>query len=199
MRHDLDERHQGRGEPIHLPLAALACAALAAAAGCGGGGGGETAHRSLLIASGRDDHGVLVQSSVALSAEPEGAAVADVPAGSLVVVLGSRGEWIRVRSLDGTAAGWVNDYHLRGVAHLVGVRPGCPVRTREGGAFAPNAQVELLAYERRGGTTWIRVRAVDGGREAWVRRRAVSELPARPAGPARACSVPEARRPPGRP
>lgn len=184
MRDDLLEPDEGDGQPIHLPVAALS-AALLLLAGCGGE---EQRHRSILIASGRDDHGELVRGTVGLSAEPDGPAVATVPAGSLVAVVETRGEWLRVRSLEGEATGWVNDYFLRGVAHLVAV-PGCPVPRRDGGAFAPSTQVELLGHERRGGAAWVRVRSLDGGGEGWVRRAALSELPARAAGAPASCET----------
>lgn len=174
MRHDLVEPDEGNGKPVHLSVASLAAAVLLLAA-CGG----EEPARSVLIASGRDDHGDLVQDTVGLSAEPEGPATAEVAAGSLVAVVDMRGEWIRVRSLQGTAAGWVNDYYLRGVVHLVAGIPGCPVPKRDGGAFEPNAQVELLEYEQQPGALWVRVRLLGGGTEGWVRPRALSELPAR--------------------
>lgn len=151
--------------------------------------GGEEPARSVLIASGLDDHGELVQNTVSLSAEPEGPAVAEVAAGSLVAVVDTRGEWIRVRSFQGTAVGWVNDFYLRGVAHLVAGVPGCPVPKRGGGTFEPNAQVELVAYERRAGAIWVRVRPVagGGGGEGWVRQRTLSELPARTDGAPASC------------
>lgn len=149
--------------------------------------GGEEPARSVLIASGRDDHGELMHATVGLSAEPEGPAAAEVAAGSLVAVVDTRGEWIRVRSLRGDAAGWVNDHDLRGVAHLVAPVPGCPVPSRGGGTFAPNTQVELVGYERSRAAIWVRVRTVEGGREGWVRARALSELPTRTAGPPGSC------------
>ena len=144
--------------------------------------GGEEPARSVVIVSGLDDHGELAQKTVSLSAEPEGPAVAEVAAGSLVAVVDTRGEWIRVRALQGAAAGWVNDYYLRGVVHLVAGVPGCPVPKRDGGTFESNAQVELVAFERRAGAIWVRVRPVGGGMAGWVRRRTLSELPARTTG-----------------
>ncbi|MGQ0803248.1 MAG: SH3 domain-containing protein [Actinomycetota bacterium] len=149
--------------------------------------GGEEPARSVLIASGRDDHGLVVQQKVSLSAEPEGPGVAEIPAGSLVSVLDTRGEWIRVRSVDGGADGWVNDYYLRGTAHLVADVRGCPVRARSGRTFEPNAQVELVGYERRGAVVWVRVRSLSGGREELVPPHALSEVPLRSRGAAPAC------------
>lgn len=182
MQHDLGEPLQGNGKPVHLPLAAVAAAVLLLAA-CGG----EEPARSVLIASGRDDHGLLQQKTVDLSAKPEGPPVTEVTAGSLVAVVDTRGEWIRVRSLSGAAAGWVNDFYLRGVAHLVGGAPGCPVVERGGGVFDPSTQVALVAYERRAGALWVRVRALASGREGWVRPRALTELPTHTHGPRPAC------------
>lgn len=182
MRDDLLEPDEGHGEPIHLPVAALT--ALLLLAGCGGE---EERQRSLLIVSGRDDHGELVQESVSLSASPGGRAAAQVPAGSLVAVVETRAEWVRVRALRGGASGWVNDYFLRGAVHLVSAVRGCPLRTADGASYAPNAQVELLGYERRGGALWVRARSLEGGREGWVPARAVSELPARAGVPPPSC------------
>jgi SH3-like domain-containing protein len=149
--------------------------------------GGEEPARSVLIASGRDDHGLLVQKTVGLSAEPDGPAVAEVRAGSLVEVVDTRGEWIRVRSLQGPATGWVNDFYLRGAAHLVARVLGCPVVERGGRTFEPSAQVALLAYERRAGTLWVRVRALASGREGWVQPRSLTELPTHTHGPPPSC------------
>lgn len=182
MRLDLGERDEGDGEPVHLPLALVVALLLLPACG-----GGEQGGRAVLLVSGRDDHGELVQETVSLSAAPGGRAAAKVAAGSLVAVVETRAEWIRVRTLRGGATGWVNDYFLRGVVHLVAPVRGCPVRSRDGGAYAPNAQVELLGYERRGVELWVRARSVEGGREGWVPARTVSELPARVAVPPPSC------------
>ena len=183
MCRDLGEPDEGNGKPVHLSVASLAAVLLLAACG------GEEDARAVLIASGRDDHGELVQETVELSAEPDGPTVAEVAAGSLVEVVDTRGEWIRVRSLQGAGAGWVNDYYLRGVAHLVARVPGCPVPERDGGTFEPNAQVELLEYEQRPGATWVRVRLLAGGREGWVPPAALSELPARTSGVPASCTT----------
>lgn len=177
MRDDLGVRDEERGQPRHLPVGRRLAAALALAllAGCGGEG-----ERPLVLASGRDDHGLLVQRTVDVHGEPDGEVLRRVETGTLLAVVGSRGEWLHVRALEGTGAdGWVNDYHLRGVAHLVAPRPGCPVRTRRGTTLRPNEQVELLDYERRDDGAWVRVRTVEGGREAWVARAAVGDAPFR--------------------
>lgn len=182
MRLDLAERDEGDGEPVHLPVAALLALLLLPACG-----GGEQSGRAVLLVSGRDDHGELVQQTVSLSATPDGPSAAEVAAGSLVAVVETRSEWVRVRALRGGASGWVHDYFLRGVVHLVAPVHGCPVPSRDAGAYEPNAQVELLGYERRGGALWVRARSVEGGREGWVPARAVSELPARAAVPSPSC------------
>lgn len=120
------------------------------------------AQRELLLVSGRDDHGLVAESDVALAGRPGGARTAEVADGTLVRVLASRGEWTRVESVEGPrAAGWVNDFYLRGVLHACA--RGLP----------RSAQVELLGLaEGR-----VRVRTVEGAREALVPRAALFELP----------------------
>lgn len=159
MRDDLLERHQGRRERRHLPLALLAAATLA---GCGGGGSGGSVERELLLLSGRDDHGLVAERVVALTHEPEGRGHAHaVAAGTLVRVLAARGEWLHVETLEGPRVdGWVNDYYLRGVLHVCAA--GIP----------RSAQAELLAFDGR----HLRVRTLDGAHEANVPRDAIFEL-----------------------
>lgn len=126
-------------------------------AGCGSNGAAE-AERAVLLVSGRDDHGLLVQEQVGLSQWIGGEPEAHVPDGTLVGVQATRDEWIQVRALEGRrASGWVNDYYLRGTA------------------FARNDQVELLEVNG----SRVRVRSLETKRVAWVRREEVSELPTR--------------------
>ena len=131
--------------------------------GCGGGGAGGVPERELVLVSGRDDHGLLVQERVTLAAEPEGEPEqASVGDGTLVRVVETRGEWLRVRTVEGRRAeGWVNDYYLRGTVHVCA--PGLP----------RSAQAEILSVGPRG----VRVRTVEGARVADVPRASVSELP----------------------
>jgi SH3-like domain-containing protein len=172
-------------------LAALALVVLAG--GCGGAGDEPEPPRPVVILSGKDDHGLVAQAAVALAAEPDGAPVAKVADGTLVSVVAERGEWLRVRTLEGgEAEGWVNDYYLRGTAHLVPERAGCRVPARPSlfrpaqASYAASAQVELLEVTVAGDGTWVRVRDLAGGRDAWVARPRVAELPDRRP-PARGC------------
>jgi hypothetical protein len=162
VQHDLDERLQGRRQPRYLPVAVLAAAVLLA--GCGGG---EKPARQILLVSGRDDHGLLVQDRVELSHDPGVVAshehgTHDVPDGALVRVLETRGEWIRVATLEGPRReGWLNDYYLRGTVHVCG------------GPVPRGAQAELLSVSKDG----VRIRTLVGAHEASVPRGALSELP----------------------
>lgn len=164
MQHDLHERHQGRRQPGRLPVVlalTLACAA------CGGGEQAAKPEppRPILLVSGRDDHGLLVEPEVALSERPDGPAAARLKDGTLVRVVDTSGEWLKVRTLEGAArAGWINDYYLRGTVHL-----DC------GSPLGPSAQVELLDVD----LGRVRVRSLEGGRVAWVDRTTLSERPTR--------------------
>lgn len=125
----------------------------------------------IVLISGRDDHGLLASPRVSILSEPEGArAVGTVGDGTLARVVGSRGEWLQVRSAEGPPVrGWVNDYYLRGLVRLVGPAGACRVRvgTRDHPAGAP-ARIEKV----RGGRVFIRV-AGDAG---WLPRNHVAEL-----------------------
>lgn len=173
MRDDLHEPDQGDGEPDNLPVRAAAIVALGAALGAalllsGFGGESEPAEvpRPIVLVSGRDDHGLLVQKTVGLSQFAGGEENTRVPDGTLVRVEATRGEWLQVRTLERTSArGWVNDYFLRGTAHV----------TQRVAPFPLNAQVELL--ELAGAR--VRARSIETGTVAWVPRAAVAELPSR--------------------
>lgn len=174
MRDDLDEPDQGDGEPDDLPVRAAAMI-VGLGAVLGGllllsGFGEETkraaVERPIVLVSGRDDHGLLVQRTVGLSQFAGGEENTRVPDGTLVRVEATRGEWLQVRTLERTSArGWVNDYYLRGTAHI----------TRRVAPFRRNTQVELLAVD----ASRVRVRSLELRQVAWVPRVAVSELPTR--------------------
>ncbi|WP_331112894.1 hypothetical protein [Oryzihumus sp.] len=178
-----------------LPRRAFVAAGVAAAAlslsACGAApvhGPGRAADRvappardgRLVLVSGRDDHGELAEPAVALSATVQGSrTVAAVPDGTLARVVASDGQWQEVQSLDGTPArGWVDDFHLRGVVHLVGPAPTCSPRF-DAGHLAPGTQAVVLGVGA-GGALRVRTlgtRALTG----LVPRADVRELP--PAGP----------------
>jgi hypothetical protein len=173
VRDDLGERHEGERQPGDVPVRAAAAvivlgAALGAAvllSGFGGDAKSEQVARPIVLVSGRDDHGLLVQKTVALSRLPGGEATSRVPDGTLVRVEATHGEWLQVRALERTAArGWVNDFYLRGTAHL----------TRRVRPFPRGAQVEMLAVDG----PRVRVRSLETKQVAWVPRRLLRELPA---------------------
>lgn len=148
--------------------------------GCGGDQ--QKLERTTLLVSGRDEHGLLAQRTVGLLGEPDGARVASVQDGTLVHVVEVRGEWLRVRALEGASVeGWVNDYYLRGTVHVATPR-GCAARAARapGGtpdrSLTPNVQAELLAVATREGRAWVQVRTLVEPDVAWVERRAVHEL-----------------------
>lgn len=132
--------------------------------GFGGNAKSEEIARPIVLVSGRDDHGLLVSKTVGLSRLPGGEATSRLPDGTLVRVEATHGEWLQVRALERTAArGWVNDFYLRGTAHVArGVNP-----------FSQGAQVEILAAEG----SRVRVRSLETQRVAWVPRGSLSELP----------------------
>ena len=70
---------------------------------------------AIVLLSGRDDHGLLLEPLVSLHRAPDdNTVVAEAADGSFARVVGERGEWLQVQLLDSTAAkGWVNDYYLR--------------------------------------------------------------------------------------
>jgi hypothetical protein len=171
VRDDLGQRHEGERQPGDVPVRAAAVIVLGAALGgalfLSGFGGDSKSHdsaRPIVLVSGRDDHGVLVQKTVPLSHWVGGAPTSRVPDGTLARVEATKGEWLQVRTLERTAArGWVNDYYLRGTAHVTRRVPPLPV----------NAQVELLELEG----AQVRARSVESGEVAWVPRSAIRELP----------------------
>ena len=163
-----------RGVPRLLGLLGLGLVV----AGCGGAASGDDGRRPdgrLVMVSGRDDHGLLAQEAVALYDAPGGSDPAgEVADGTLVHVTRIEGSWLRVTTAEGpAAAGWVDDYFLRGEVRLVGEAPACTSR---------------LAGERVEGGTAVVVSAVRGAQvlvaasadpalRGWVARGDLQELP----------------------
>jgi hypothetical protein len=172
VRNDLGERNEGERQPGDVPVKAAALVIVLGAAlggavllsGFGGESKPEEIARPIVLVSGRDDHGLLVSQTVGLSRLPGGEATSRVPDGTLVRVEATHGEWLQVRALERTAArGWVNDFYLRGTAHVA----------RGPGPFSRGAQVEMLAVDG----SRVRVRSLETKKVAWVPRRSLSELP----------------------
>ena len=159
MRHDFDERDQGRGQPGYLSvtatraLRALSLIMLGAAlAGCVSAAPSPASApspitRPIVLVSGRDNHGLLAGPFVSLQRAPDDPAVlATVADGTFARTLEVRGEWLRVQVIAAPeTAGWVNDYYLRDRA----------LRTDGGG------QVEFVDARLTDGEVEILVRPVN--------------------------------------
>lgn len=102
---------------------------------------------SVVMISGRDDHGLLQEPTIALYDAPDGkTVVGHAGDGSFASVVDQRGEWIRVQLLGNPSiGGWVNDFYLRGRL----------IRTDGGG------QVDLVTSREIQGQLWLGVRPVD--------------------------------------
>lgn len=139
--------------------------------------------RAPLLVSGLDDHGLPADPRVSLLARPGGPPVGTVPDATLVAVLHQRGTWFAVRAAEGpAAAGWVNDYYLRGTVHVV-TPQGCGALAagapgdRATRRLSRNVQARMLALTVAHGRAWVRVRPLSGGGTGgWVQRDAVREL-----------------------
>lgn len=141
--------------------------------------------RTLLLVSGLDDHGLLELAQVPLLDRARGTPVGAVADGTLVRVVEVAGSWHRVRSAEGPPVeGWLDDYRLRGVVHLVGASPSCrPVVT--GVELEAGSQAELVSTAAGG----VLVRLVSDPRVGGVvPRAAVRQLP--PRGPGGCDDVP---------
>jgi hypothetical protein len=167
VQHDLGERHEGNGEPDDLSVRRLlvslaAGALLAATQGC------ATPPGPVVMASGRDDHGLLMRPAIALQRSPtDQTVVGSVPDGAFLRVLREDHSWAYVRTIvEPFEEGWVNDHYLRGVATLL-----------SGGE-----QVRLADARRQGGRIEIGVtpvNAVAGAPIRWVEASELREVGAR--------------------
>lgn len=145
----------------------------------------ETARHIVLI-SGRDDHGERQLASIPLLAEPRlrADAVASLPDQTLVHVQQVRGTWVLVRRAGGAggagaASGWVDDFRLRGVVHLVGPAPSCSV-SLDGRTLPAGEQATVLAVRgERARVRLVRRPDVTG----WLPAIDVRELPPSPSEP----------------
>ncbi len=163
MQHDLGQRDQGCRQPQHLPLirALVLGAALALV------GWSCAAAEPIVMASGRDDHGLVERPSLGLQRSPGDPQLSgSIQDGRFARILRSDGPWRLVRAIqppDGE--GWIDDHYLRGEA----------MRTD----LTPPRQVTFLAAELREGKAWVRVREKGSGVEDWVAASSLREIGAR--------------------
>jgi hypothetical protein len=152
VQHRVDERDERSVQPDHVPLA-LRLALTVAAVGIVAGGCGAPPGQSIVMVSGRDDHGLLARPAVGLQRSPTDATiVGSAPDGAFVTVVREDRSWLLVRTLVAPIEeGWVNDHDLRGVAVLDG-----------------RAQVRFRGARQSGGAVEVLVVPVDGGEELWV-------------------------------
>lgn len=138
----------------------------------------------LVYVSGRDDHGAQATDTVALHARPDGAETGRVAADTVARVTDSRGTWLHIAPVDGSAGGWVDDFWLRGQVHLVDpAAPGCPVTTAAAAGGPPrfqlpaSQQVEVFDAQTVDGLPWVAVRALEKHELSWVPQDILSDLP----------------------
>jgi len=167
VQHDLVQRDEGNGEPVHVPIARLiSLALLAAALVMNGGCGLFTTAPVIAMVSGRDDHGLIERPAIGLRRTPTDVTiVATAHDGEFAYVLRRDGLYAYVRLVGSGDEGWIADHDLRGEA----VRIDPP----------PPRRVLFTAAEKRDGAAWVRVRyTVDGGEE-WVPAVSLREVGAR--------------------
>jgi hypothetical protein len=163
VQHDLEQRHEGHGEPGHLSL--IRALALGVALALGGQSCAEADR--VVMASGRDDHGLVERPALGLQRSPTDPQLSgSVQDGRFVRILRTDGPWRYVRAIappDGE--GWIQDHYLRGEAVRIDV--------------SPPRQVTFLAAELRDGIAWVRVREKAGGAQEWARASMLREIGAR--------------------
>lgn len=150
------------------------------AAGCGGHAparatsGAPRPDGRLVLVSGRDDHGLVATTRVPVYAGPGSRRrVGSVPDGTLARVSRIRGSWLHVATAEGPPVqGWVDDFFLRGVVHLVGAAPTCRA-TVDGRRVTAGLQVVVRGLRGRE----VLVQSASAPRlRGWADRDAVQEL-----------------------
>ena len=151
--------------------------------GCGGAASGNDSSRPdgrLVLVSGRDDHGLVVHERVPVYDGPASdKQVGTVADGTLAHVAGTDGSWLHVVAAEGRPVdGWMDDFFLRGVVHLVGPAPSC--RALVDGRPV-TAGLQVVVYQSRGGGVLVSGVA-DPGVRGWASRADVQELGPQPPG-----------------
>jgi hypothetical protein len=163
-----------RTKALLVGVAVLAVGGIAVAGAARPTGGAPAGDGRMVLVSGRDDHGLLADEHVALRSAPDKGAttVGEVDDGTLARVLEVRGSWLELATAEGpTVRGWVDDYYLRGILHLVGPAPTCQVPFA--GGTLPEGEQAVVLDERAGR---IRVRVARTGATGWVERSLAREI-----------------------
>ena len=128
---------------------------------------GCAAAEPIVMASGRDDHGLVERAALGLQRSPTDTQLSgSIQDGRFARILRTDGPWRYIRAIqppDGE--GWIEDHYLRGEAARTDV--------------SPPRKVRFLAAELRDGKAWVRVRESDTGAEDWVPGSALREIGAR--------------------
>ncbi|GIV95945.1 MAG: hypothetical protein KatS3mg057_0602 [Herpetosiphonaceae bacterium] len=123
--------------------------------------------KPVVLLSGRDDHGLLVQAEVPLQRSPDDTTpAAFLPNGSFVRVTEERGDWMLVESIaPPVRTGWINDFFLRNRA----------LRLDGGG------QVSFVDALLKDGQVMIAVRPIErpDAKPLWLPATALREVGAR--------------------
>lgn len=120
---------------------------------------------TVVMVSGRDDHGDLQRAVVGLQRSPTDPTIAATARdGEFAHILRTDGPNAYLRLLASGEEGWIDDHYLRGEA----VRAGTPPR-----------RVRFIAAERDAGGVRVRVRYGDDSTEEWVPATSLREVGAR--------------------
>lgn len=103
--------------------------------------------------------------------------VGTVPDGTLANVAETDGTWLHLVTAEGAPVeGWVDDFHLRGVVHLVGPPPSCRVLVD---GRPVTAGLQVVVRQLRGDRVLVSGVA-DPTMRGWASRADVQELAPQP-------------------
>lgn len=187
MYDGLVHRDQGDGQPHDVPVRPRRFVALLllglTLSGCGGAASGHDSappDDRLVLVSGRDDHGLVARERVPVydgpSSDTQVGIVAD---GTLAHVTETDGSWLHVVTAEGRPVdGWVDDFFLRGVVHLVGAAPSCEAAVD---GRRVTAGLQVVVRRLRDGRALV-TGVADPTLRGWVDRSDVQELGPQPPG-----------------
>jgi len=109
----------------------------------------------VVLISGRDDHGLLAQPTLALVRAPgQSRAVATVPDATFARVLDEQGEWLRVQVIAAPQqVGWVNDYDLR--SRALWLERGVQVEFIDARVVGTRLEVAVRPLGSAASATWV--------------------------------------------